>query len=110
YLGYGLENDYKGKNVSEKIVIVRSGAPNITDARAAFGVVEQKQQLAIENGAVAVIELVDTNEATWGFIDNNFNNDRMEIASDTKKDENKKGLAYLWVHDENNIQAKAFES
>ena len=25
YLGYGLESDYKGKNVSEKIVIVRSG-------------------------------------------------------------------------------------
>ncbi|HET8803905.1 MAG TPA: M28 family peptidase [Aequorivita sp.] len=110
YLGYGLESDYKGKNVSEKIVIVRSGAPNITDARAAFGLVEQKEQFAIEHGAVAVIELVDTNEMTWGFIDHNFNNDRMEIASDPKKDENKKGLAYLWVHDENNIQAKAFES
>lgn len=110
YLGYGLESDYKGKNVSEKIVIVRSGAPYITDARAAFGVVEEKERLAIEHGAVAVIELVDTNEMTWGFIDHNFNNDRMEIASDPKKDENKKGLAYLWVHDENNIQAKAFES
>lgn len=110
YLGYGLESDYKGKNVSEKIVIVRSGAPNITDVRAAFGVVEQKERLAIEHGAVAVIELVDANDMTWGFIDHNFNNDRMEIASDPKKDESKKGLAYLWVQDENNIQAKAFES
>ncbi len=109
YLGYGLESDYKGKNVSEKIVIVRSGAPNITDARAAFGLVEQKEQLAIDHGAVAVIELVDANEMTWGLIDHNFNNDRMEIFSDPKKDEDKKGLAYLWVHDENNIQAKAFE-
>ena len=46
YLGYGLESDYKGKNVSEKIVIVRSGAPKVTDIRAAFGLVEQKEQLA----------------------------------------------------------------
>ncbi|WP_410004361.1 M28 family peptidase [Aequorivita nionensis] len=109
YLGYGLENDYKGKNVSEKIVIIRSGGPNVTDTREAFGLVEQKEQLAKEHGAVAVIELVDTNESIWGFIDHNFNSERMDIAAKKSKDE-EKGLAYLWVHDENNIQAKAFES
>ncbi len=110
YLGYGLENDYKGKDVSEKIVIVRSGAPKVTDARAAFGLIEQKEQLAKQYGAVAVIELVDTNEKTWDFIDHNFNSARIEIADDNEKKDVKKGLAYLWVHDENNIQAKAFES
>lgn len=110
YLGYGFESDYKGKNVSEKIVIVRSGAPKITDARAAFGLVEQKEQLAKEHGAVAVIELVDTNETTWDLIDHNFNSDRIEIAKDKENKDGKKGLAYLWVQDENNIQAKAFES
>ena len=110
YLGYGLESDYKGKNVSEKIVIVRSGGPNVTDTRAAFGLIEQKEQLAKENGAVAVIELVDTNEKIWEFIDHNFNNERIEIANEKNNNDEEKGLAYLWVHDENNIQAKAFES
>lgn len=109
YMGYGLESDYKGKNVSEKIVIVRSGAPNVTDTRAAYGLVEQKEQLAKKNGAVAVIEMFDSDEITWGYIDHNFNSERMEIESDQQK-ENKKELAYLWVHDENNIQAKALES
>ena len=33
YLGYGLESDYKGKNVKEKVVIVRSGSPKSTDMR-----------------------------------------------------------------------------
>ncbi|MCB0466289.1 MAG: M28 family peptidase [Aequorivita sp.] len=110
YLGFGLESDYKGKNVSEKIVIVRSGAPNVTDTRAAFGLIEQKEQLAKEHGAVAVIELVDANEKVWGFINHRFNSDRMEIAANNESKDEKKGLAYLWVQDENNIQAKALES
>lgn len=110
YLGYGLESDYKGKNVSEKIVIVRSGAPKVTDIRAAFGLVEQKEQLAKEHGAVALIELVDANETTWGYIDHNFNSDRIEIAKEKESNDAKKGLAYLWVHDENNILAKSLES
>lgn len=108
YLGYGLESDYKGKDVSEKIVIVRSGGPKVTDTRAAFGLIEQKEQLAKEHGAVAVIELVDTNEIIWEYIDHSFNGDRLEIADD--KNSKEKGLAYLWVHDENNILANALGS
>lgn len=110
YLGYGLESDYKDKDVSEKIVIVRSGGPKVTDVRAAFGLIEQKEQLAKQHGAVAVIELVDTNETTWGFIDHNFNSDRMEISDGKDSNDGKKGVAYLWVYDENNIQAKILES
>jgi hypothetical protein len=110
YLGYGLESDYKGKDVSEKIIIVRSGGPKVTDTRAAFGLIGQKEQLAKEHGAVAVIELVDTNETVWGYIDNNFNSERIEIADEKNRKDGKKELAYLWVHDENNILAKTLES
>src|SRR5690606_9580415 len=110
YLGYGLESDYKGKNVSEKIVIVRSGAPKVTEVREAFALIEEKEQLAQRHGAVAVIELVDANETTWGYVDHNFNSDRIEIAANKASEDGKKRVAYLWIHDENNIQAKAFES
>ncbi len=110
YLGYGLESDYKGKNVKEKVVIVRSGSPKITDTRAAFGLIDQKEALAKEYGAIAVVELVDSDETIWNFIDHNFNASRLELDNGDKKENNKKALAYLWVQDENNIYSKSLEA
>ena len=109
YVGYGLESDYKGKDVSEKIVIVKSGGPNITDQNGVFDLVTQKEQLAKANGAVAIIEFLDTNDGTWRYIEHHFNGERIELASE-KKSNKEKGLAYLWIHDENHIQTKTFES
>lgn len=109
YLDYGLESDYKGKNVSEKIVVVRSGGPNVKDTREAFGLLEQKEQLARDHGAVAVVELVDTNQSIWGFIEHEFNREKLEVAKNTKTSA-KKEIAYLWVQDENHIYAKSLES
>ncbi|MDN3724867.1 M28 family peptidase [Aequorivita sp. SDUM287046] len=110
YLGYGLENDYKNKNVTEKIIVIKSGGPNATDAGAAYNLIAQKEQLAKQHGAVAIIELVDIDETTWGYVDHSFNSERLELANDQSIITVKKELAYLWVHDENHIQAKAFEA
>lgn len=110
YLGYGLESDYIGKDVSEKIVVIRSGGPNVTDTRAAFGLLEQKEQLAREHGAAAVVELMDTNENIWGYIEHNFNSEKLAIADSPNKVNTKKALGYVWVQDENNIYAKSLES
>ena len=112
YIGYGLESDYQGKNVSEKVVIVRSGSPKTNDTRAAFGLIEQKTALAQKHGAVAVVELVDANETIWNFIDHTFNTDRLELdnGNGNVSQDDKKGLAYLWVQDENNVYAKSLES
>ncbi|PHR15002.1 MAG: aminopeptidase [Aequorivita sp.] len=109
YLGYGLEEDYKGKDVSEKIVVIRSGGPQTTDARAAFGLIEQKEALAKKNGAIAVIELVDVNETIWNFIDHRFNSEKLEIAENETSKSTEKKVGYLWVQDENHIFAKSLE-
>jgi len=109
YLGYGLEEDYKGKDVSEKIIVVRSGGPKNTNVRGAFGLVEKKEELAKEHGAIAVIELIDASENSWSFIDHNFNNERLEIAEKEKSNSNEKNIGYLWVQDENHIFAKSLE-
>jgi len=109
YLGFGLEEDYKGKNVSEKIVIVRSGGPQTSDARAAFGLIEEKEKLAKKNGAIALIELVDVNDDIWNYVDHRYNSEQLEIAENENMKSSEKKVGYIWVQDENHIYAKSLE-
>ena len=101
YLGYGLEDDYKGKNVSKKVVVVKGGGPDATDVRGAFRMRSKKSDLAKAAGAAGIIELIKTGNDTWGFIDHNFNAPRLEVAK-TKEDyiKQKNQLPYVWVQDE----------
>ena len=80
YLGFGLEEDYKGKDVSNKIIIIKGGNSESQDARTAFGSRKEKTELAKKNGVLGIIELINTNEQTWGYIDHNFNGDRLSVA------------------------------
>ncbi len=101
YLGYGLEDDYKGKDVTKKLIIIKAGGPESNSARAAFRLRPQKEKLAKEAGALGVIELIKTETSTWGFIEHNFNEPRLEIVSEEIKiDKNALKFAYTWVFDE----------
>lgn len=110
YIGYGLKEDYKNKDVAGKIVIVKAGDPNADDVRTAFGLLEQKENLAKDHGAAAVIEFVQTNKTVWGYLENNFNTDRVEIAQDETEKDNNKELTYLWLQDEDGSHTKELES
>ena len=88
YLGYGLEQDYKGKSVDGKLVIVKAGSADAKDARAAFGLRDQKRELAKQNGAVGVLELLDAQEQMWGFIEHNFNAPSLDIVKEESKKSN----------------------
>ncbi len=101
YLGYGLEEDYKGKDVSNKIIIIKGGNSENQDARTAFGSRKEKTELAKKNGVLGIIELINTNEQTWGYIDHNFNGDRLSVAEGTDSDKEKSNFAHTWVLDEN---------
>ncbi len=109
YLGYGLEEDYKDKDVKNKLVIVRGGSLEAKDARGAFGLRKTKMKLAKEAGALGIIELINAKSDMWGFIDHNFNADRLEVAKEEveKADE---GFVYVWLQDENGTQATSFEN
>ena len=65
YLNYGLETDYKGKDVAGKIIIVKAGKPEATDLRPALGSRASKRELAIKNGAKGLIEIGSFDEAIW---------------------------------------------
>jgi len=110
YVGYGLEDDYNGKNVKEKIVLVQAGGPNSKDARAAFGLREKKAELAKKAGAIGIIEFINAAPQMWGYIDHNFNSKRMEIAETVNQASKENAFAYVWIQDENGTYAEALNS
>ena len=97
FLGYGLEDDYKGKNVKGKVILIKGGNPEAGDVRTAFRYRRTKQELAQKAEVAAIIELVNAENRTWDFIDHNFNTPQLGIASDQPNDT----VNYLWVQDEN---------
>lgn len=99
-LGYGLESDYEGEKVSGKIILIKGGSPESEEARAAFGMRKEKIALAKKNGVLGIIELINTNERTWGFIDHNFNEESLSVAS-MEDENNNESFSYSWVYDEN---------
>ena len=101
FMGHGLEDDYKGQNLSKKVVVIKAGSAEAPGVRSAFGMRSKKAELAKKAGAVGIIELIKTDANTWGFIEHNFNSARLEVAKskeDYIKDKNQ--VPYLWVQDE----------
>jgi hypothetical protein len=105
FLNYGLADDYKGKNISGKVIIVKAGTSESNDVRTAYGLNETKKQLAIDNGATGVIELIVAEDAMWGNIKHSFNETRMtvDLSDDTKSDAI--GIPYIWVLDNDSKMA-----
>jgi len=98
YLGYGLESDYDGKDVTNKIIVVQSGGPEAQDTRAAFQLRSQKKALAQKNGALGIIELLNANDNIWSFIDHNFNAASLSYIEEDATSEDS-DFAYIWVYD-----------
>lgn len=110
FLGFGLEEDYNGKDVRGKVVIIKGGSVASEAVRSAFGLREEKENLAKKFGAIGLVEFINTDAATWGFIDHNFNGDRMKIASKSEMEGLNDGIAYMWVQDEDGTLGKGFSS
>lgn len=108
YLNYGLENDYEGKNVKGKVIIVKSGSSDAKDARAAYGLRSKKQELAKVNDVAAIIELIDTDDNMWEFIHHNFSGSKLMVAKDKNQEADKSDAnetVHLWVLDKNHDMA-----
>ncbi len=97
YLGFGTENDYKGKNVKGKLIIVNGGTPESSDARAVYGAHKAKQQLAIKNGAIGMIEMTLLEEDWWSRI-SHFMGENVKIPDATDTEGSKNDFIHLWVN------------
>ena len=92
YLNYGLEKDYKGKNVNGKIVVVKAGTAEAPELRPALGSRAAKRDLAIKNGAKGLIEIGAFDAELWPRFKHAFE----ERTSLTESEKEALPL-YLWV-------------
>lgn len=103
FLNYGLEEDYKGKDVKGKLIVVKAGSAGTKDVRAAFRLRTQKEELAKSNGVIGVIEFLNVQDEMWSYVDHNFNTARLNIDKDAMP-EQAGPFSYVWIQDKDNVQ------
>lgn len=104
YLNFGLEEDYVGQDVAEKVVYIKAGSETATSPQDMFRLMEQKKDLAKKHGAIAVVELANINPVVWNYIENAFGESRMTLQSDEEKEDD---FNYIWSIDPNNETANS---
>ncbi|MFT4760057.1 MAG: hypothetical protein ACI9XO_001743 [Paraglaciecola sp.] len=89
-------NDYENLDVEGKIVFVLPGNPESNHPFSAFEVMGDKQKIAAEHGAIALIELFRLN-FPWNYFKSFINKEKLSIATDN---ENANSLIYGWLKEE----------
>lgn len=105
FLNYGLEDDYKDKNVTGKLIIVKAGTAKNNDPRSAFGSAKIKRKLAKKHGVVGIIELSSFNDDIWNRISHFFSGQKLGLVSQ----DNDKSI-HLWLQDTDGSIEKQLES
>jgi aminopeptidase YwaD len=96
YLDFGQESDYVNKDVSGKVVIVKGGVAGSTDVRSVFRNGAEKKRLAMDNGAIGLIELVVLEEGMWSNV-----NHYLKSKTEVPKGENEEVMSdffHIWVN------------
>lgn len=94
-LGYGLEDDFEGKDVKGKVIICNLGAPNRMNPADLFAVGREKSAMAKKNGAIGLIEVYNVNTLPWNLAVNFLNRPQLTIDADSGEE----GIPYLWMKD-----------
>ena len=97
FLGFGQAEDYKGKDVTGKLIIVRAGTAEAYDARATYMAHKQKQELAIANGAIGLIEMTLLEEDWWSRI-SHFMGESVKIPDPVDPENPTNEFLHLWVN------------
>lgn len=103
-VGYGLEQDYAGKDLKGKIAIAMVGAPDKMSPSALFSTGKEKAEIAKAHGAVALIERFNIPSVPWNLMSNFLN--RSQLGFDTGEKAGQ--LPYIWVKDLENELPKQF--
>jgi hypothetical protein len=98
-LGYGLEEDYEGQEVSGKWVVTRVGKPDRLTPSELFEAGREKRALAKSKGALGLIEMYNVPNTPWGLLANYLN--RPQMGLDPAPHENQQ-FPYVWVKDLSN--------
>lgn len=94
-------DDYKGKDVKGKLVLVLPGPPDQTSPQAVFRAMSQKRDWAYERGAVGLIELYRLS-FPWNFFSSYFGKENLGFApKEGPKPSNK--MFYGWLKEKNTV-------
>ncbi|MFD0797961.1 M28 family peptidase [Maribacter chungangensis] len=97
YLGFGTEEEYKGKDVKGKLIIVKGGTQEASDARAVYRAHSNKQALAMKNGAIGLIEMTVLEEDWWSRI-SHVMGESVKIPDATDTENPTTDFIHLWVN------------
>jgi len=97
YLGYGTKEDFEGKDLKGKVLIVKGGTTETKDPRSKFMAGRAKRALAIEVGAIGLIELAEIDQSIWDRYAHYFNEPKTGLKSNEEKEES---FIHLWMADE----------
>lgn len=105
YLNYGLKEDYCGKDVKGKFVILKGGTPATLDPLTAWRMTSKKKEIARQAGALGVVEVVEADENDWKDIVRDLNTEKMELPGSEANDFDL--FPYLWIK-ESQFEAENF--
>lgn len=96
-VGFGLEEDYEGIDVTGKIVVTSVGAPDQMTPGALFSLGSKKTKIAQEKGAVGILEMFNIPSVPWQLVSRYLNTTQLTVDQGTSSD-----LPYIWIKDPKN--------
>ena len=95
--GFGMAEDFAGKDLKGKIVFTNAGAPNKLNPNQLFSEGKDKALRAKEAGAIALIERYNIPSVPWQMISGFLNRTQMSVDQGAASD-----LPYIWIEDVKN--------
>jgi len=95
-------DDYRGKDVDGKIVVVASGIPGSQNRSEIALSMAKKRKWATERGAVGLIEIYQLN-MPWQFFSNYFGKGKIDLAGQNALPAHLDTIPHVWVHDVDSV-------
>ncbi len=94
FLGYGESEDIQNADIANKLVLFKAGSADTKDEREAAGKIENKRKLALEKGALGVVEFIDLPEEMYAMIKHSIS----KRTRFPREDMEGVKFPYLWVN------------
>ncbi|HCX21750.1 MAG: hypothetical protein CMB80_24045 [Flammeovirgaceae bacterium] len=108
YVGYGLEDDLKGLDLSGKIVVAKTGNGNPNERLTPYTI--QKKAAVEKAGAVALVELFKPGRYPWKLIQYYFSGEKYGLYEGDENDKAEPGFPSAWLLDQEGELLSYFES
>lgn len=99
YIGFGSTDDFEKTDVKGKVVVVKAGSADAQDFRSSFFSGRNKRQLAATQGALALIEIINLDDQSWGFIQNYNGGEKISLATDDPSSD----FNHIWIRSDQEV-------